>query len=323
MMLLRTLVRLPSPGFDENQFTGDAKVDAFLRSLDAELVGSKTVRNLTLEEAKDHILSAKQALIAAGESDEVASEQAVASFGPEAEHGASQRQERSATFYKMMLSMGLPFATMMSLFNLLNSGESGVPWWFHLVTFLFYFVFFGAGMGYIFTFCFAQAKPTQSCSTLQQGEVLEVFSPRLSKVMAVGLAVIMLVLGALSALGVLGIGFMAYNHLLVNIFLVYIAIGMVIASPVAFNRYLLDGQSLTIKTPFRSRQLELAQFVAVQPVTGWRRWLRIDLGQPHQLRFRCGQGKESITYLVINGEMHNSDQLLAVLNSKMSAQAAV
>lgn len=322
MMLLRTLVRLPSPCFDETQLTGDAGVDAFLRRLDAELFGSKIVRNLTLEEAKDHILSAKQDLISAGESDEEASEQAVTGFGSEAEHGASQRQERSAMFFKMMLSMGLPFAILMSLFNLLNSGESGLSWWFHLVAFLFYFVFFGGSMGYIFTFCFAQAKPTQSCSAIQQGEALEVFSPRLSKVMAVVLGVVMLVLGAYTALGLLGIGFMAYNHLLVNIFLVYIAIGMVIASPVAFNRYLLDEQSLIIKTLFSTRRLALAQLVGIQPVTGWRRWLRIDLGQPHQLRFRCAMGKESTTYLVINGEMHNSDQLLAVLSNKVSAPVA-
>ena len=322
MMLLRTLVRLPSPGFDETQLTGDAGVDAFLRRLDAELVGSKIVRNLALEETKDHILSAKQELISAGESDEEASEQAVTDFGSEAEHGASQRQERSVMFFKMMLSMGLPFTILMSLFNLLNSGESGLSWWFHLVAFLFYFVFFGSSMSYIFTFCFAQAKPTQSCSTIQQGEVLEVFSPRLSKVMAVGLGLLMLLLGGFSALGLLGIGYMAYNHLLVNIFLVYIAIGMVIASPVAFNRYLLDEQSLTIKTPFITRRLALDQLVGIQPVTGWRRWLRIDLGQPHQLRFRCAMGKESTTYLVLNGEMHNSDQLLAVLSNKVSAPVA-
>lgn len=319
MSLLRTLVRLPSPKFDEQLATGDAVIDGYLRALDAELIGAKTVRNVTLDEARDHLLEHKAALIAEGLAEAAASEMATNSFGAAAEHGAEQRQDRRKLYFKMMLSMGLPFASMMTIFALLAPTPREVSWLMHLAMFLFQFVFFGGLMSAWFTFGFAQAKPTQSISRLEGGETLEVFSPRASKIAAIFLVIVMGICGVSSLLGVFNIGVMASNHVAVNLFLVYIAFSMVACSPIAFSKLFVQGDTLTLQTPFSRRDISLQQLVAIAPLPAWQRWFRIALGQIYVLRLRNEQGVETCTTLVLNGEMHNSDQLLALLNSKVDA----
>lgn len=318
MGLLRMLIRLPSPKFDEQLATGDTTIDNYLRTLDAELVGAKTVRNVTLDEARDHLLEHKAALMAEGLPEAAASESATSSFGSAAEHGAEQRQERRKLYFKMMLSMGLPFASLMTIFAVLAPTPREVSWLMHFVMFLFQFVFFGGFMSALFTFGFAQAKPTQSISRLEGGETLEVFSPRASKIAAILLVIFMGICGISSLLGVFNIGVMAFNHVVVNLFLVYLAFSMVAGAPIAFSKLLVQGDTLTMQTPFSKRDIPLQQLVAIAPVPAWQRWFRIALGQIYVLRLRNEQGVETNTTLVLNGEMHNSDQLLALLNSKVA-----
>ncbi|MCH8538405.1 MAG: hypothetical protein LAT66_11630 [Alkalimonas sp.] len=320
MSLLRSLTRIPSVKFDQELATGDTIIDDYLKALDAELVGAKTVRNVTLAEARDHLLEHKAVLLNDGIDDTTASTKAVASFGSAAEHGGDQRQQRRKLYFKMMVSMGLPFASLMTIFAVLAPTSRELPWLMHAVMFLFQFVFFGGLMSAWFTLGFAQARPTQSIDTIAEGETLEVYSPRVSKVAALFLSFFMGCIGVSALLGAFGLSFMAYNHMAVNIFLAYLAFSMVAGAPLAFSKLFVQGDTLTLKTPFSQRDIPLQQLVAIAPVPAWQRWFRIALGQIYVLRLRNEQGVESKTTLVLNGEMHNSDQLLALLNSKAAAQ---
>lgn len=56
--MFRKLLRLPSPKWEADLATGNAPIDDYLKEIDAGLVGAKSVRRMTLLEAKDFLLEA-------------------------------------------------------------------------------------------------------------------------------------------------------------------------------------------------------------------------------------------------------------------------
>ena len=317
MTMLRTLSRLPSPKFDQQLATGDTHLDQYLQALDAELVGAKMVRNHTLAAVREQLVAQKASLIADGKEATTASLAAVEQLGPAAVRGQAQRQERRAFYVNMMLSTGLPYAVFMTLFNLSSETAQESSWSGYISMFMFYFLFFGNVMAAYLTFGQAPAKTTQRIESLKPGETLEVFSPPASKAAAAILMLLMLFVGSAALLGIFDIGFMANTHLAANLFMVYIAGAGILGATIVNNRLLLQGDTLIKQSLFSRQVIPLTRLVAVEPAPGWQAWFRIGFGQRYILHF-CDAGGGSIkTSLILNHEMHNSEQLLTLLQQKV------
>lgn len=117
-MLLRLLLRLPSPGFSRNGMTGDSELDAFLRELDRHLVGSSWIRRPYLLEAADHLLQSQKKHAASDTPSRSAASRAIEGFGKPARWAADQRRSRRRIFLATAATAWLIFGGLLALFLL-------------------------------------------------------------------------------------------------------------------------------------------------------------------------------------------------------------
>lgn len=307
--------RFPSFRFETSLNTEYPAINAFLEQLDQQLVGAKSVRRLTLEEARDHLLEHTESLVDKSKAPPEAAQMAIASFGSPEEHSKVQRKERLKLFSRMATSFGLMFAFLMTIFNVLGGPIEELNLALQAKLFVFYALFYGILMGYWFTFGFAQAKPTQSKSVVDSGDELKVYSGTSSKVAAVFLGLVMGTIGIASILGAIEIGFMQSNGTIVNVLLAILALQMAVGSPVAFGQYLLSKDTLKIQMLGRKEEVPLTSILQIETVAKWKRFFRMRIGEPFIIHWQDGE-QEKQTMILVNGEMHNSDQLLANLREQ-------
>src|SRR5690606_17383716 len=86
-IMLRALTRFPSSKFPQDLLTQVPVFDDYLCQLDAELLGRASLRKVTLEEVRDHLLEQQVALMDQGLVAEVAAQQALEGFGSAEELG--------------------------------------------------------------------------------------------------------------------------------------------------------------------------------------------------------------------------------------------
>ncbi|CUS48087.1 MAG: hypothetical protein HLUCCO02_05900 [Idiomarinaceae bacterium HL-53] len=304
--------RFPSPRFDNALATGFSELDQYLQDLDQCLVGAKSVRRLTLEEARDHLLEHTEMLIAQGKNEEEAASEAIQSFGSAEAHCKTQRKERVTLFFRMLVSFGAMFAFLMTIFAVIGTPMSEIDWVLIGQQFIFYALFYGTFMSYWFTFGFAQAKPTQSRADVEEGDVLRVYSGKASKIAAVFLIIMMSFIGVMALLGTVGIAFMVHNHPIVNLLIAAIGLQLAFSAPIAFGEYLLTQNELQIRVIGEKQTIPLAQIQRIETLSRTQRLLRVRMGEPHILHWGTN-GELNQTMVLLNGEMHNSDQLLAAL----------
>jgi hypothetical protein len=323
MTLLR-LTRFPKSAFPTDMVSEDPTIDAFLISLDTQLAGSAGVRRTTLEEASDHLLEQKAQLVASGLSQQVASQQAVDMFGEIEAYATEQRKERYQLFVKMFFRFGLIFATLMTAFTLMSDsfwteGASVISTILKelpmlLSLFVFYTCFYGLCMSYWYSFAFTPAKPVRS-KNQEHTDVLEVYSEKGSKSAAVFLIVLMGSIAIVSLLGIFGVGIMASNGIILNGILCVIGGQMVIGSKVAWTRYELSPDILTIRSLTGIKSFKRSTILDLKEQATWRNLLSTSIGQQYLLLWKDQNGKNRRTRLVINGEMHNADRLIVALQS--------
>ncbi|MDQ2076893.1 permease prefix domain 1-containing protein [Marinimicrobium sp. ABcell2] len=321
-MNLRVLTRFTSNAFPEELLTDVSAINDFLRELDAELVGSAKVRKETLEEVRDHLLEHHAALMEKGMSSEQAAHEALGGFGSAKELGVEQRREKRSEFVRNIPVFGLPYAVLMSLFNWLSQGVDQ-SWVVATVHFFFYFLFFGAAMSAWTTCWNLSAKPTHSLVTKSERDdsALEVYSPKSAKVAAVFLLLGIGAVTLMCVLGLFGVGFMAPNGPILNIFLSALGIKILSAVPQAWSRIRISDDQLTLKTPFRQRVVPLTRVTGFTLIPYRKAFFLPVLGRAYSLTVINDLGEPERVLLTINGEMHNSDQLVALLESKCRGAA--
>jgi hypothetical protein len=329
-MKLHRVTRFPKHAFPHDLTTGNSAIDAYLQQLDAGLAGSTGVRRITVEEARDHILEHCEQLISQGLPERDAAERAVASFGAAEEHALAQRRERYGMFGSMFLRFGLIFATLMLLMSLLSPSSflraDSVSQSFleqlPLMATLFVFntCFYGFFMSYWYTFAFSPAKPAPITQGVQ-GEVLQVYSPKSSKYAAIFLVLMMGTITISCVLGIFGIGYMASSGIVLNGILAVVAGQMVLGSHVAWVRYELSNAHFTVFSPLGTKTFAREQITDLVELPMWRQFLVTRLGKQYWLLWRNQDNKPQRTVVVINGEMHNGDQLIATLKSNAGNHA--
>lgn len=114
-MSVRRLLRLPGASCPDEALTGDDVLDAYIRDLDARLLGSRHVRLLTLAEIKDHLMEAKAAAIASGLDERAAAGKAVNAMGSADDYAREQRATLAARFWKVALIWGAVVAIVTGL----------------------------------------------------------------------------------------------------------------------------------------------------------------------------------------------------------------
>ncbi len=145
------LLRRPGAAFPAAVATGIDDVDAFLRDVDACLLGSAKVRAPHLQEVKDHILERRDHGLDRGLSERDATREALDMFGFAADYGADQRASLSRRFLQTAISAGVLFGVLMFVMDVIGqpAGADAPPSASrHIVQGLLY----GLGMGWFVAF---------------------------------------------------------------------------------------------------------------------------------------------------------------------------
>lgn len=326
-MKFHRLTRFPKHSFPVDLETDDTMIDSYLRKLDAGLVGSTGVRRLTLEETRDHLLEQKSHLLSCGDTEYDASRKAITDFGEPELHAKEQRKERYHVFLKMFFSFGGIFASLMLVMSLLspssflseeNATQSFIDNFSTLAgLFVFNMGFYGFFMSYWYSFAFTPAKPAPAKIT-EQGDVLEVYSQRSSKYAAVFLFLVMGGIALSCLFGIFGYGYMAASGVPLNIILLIIAGQMAFGAQVAWTRYELTATELKVHTVFGTQSFKRSEIINLVEIPMWRQFLITRIGKQFALVLNDIRGKTKHHVLVINGEMHNGDQLIASLKAATS-----
>lgn len=156
--MMLTLLRLFGPNFPNDLLTGDTRLDAHLRALDATLAGAASVRRQTVMEARDFLLEARDHAQAGGQTPESAADRAIEALGDIRAIATEQRARRSSLFWRAGLAMGVAYATLMLGFSLLDGGPGRDLETLALV-FVLQMLFFGGVMGYATAYVFKPAEP--------------------------------------------------------------------------------------------------------------------------------------------------------------------
>jgi hypothetical protein len=319
--MLHTLLRLPSPGFPEDMRTGDARVDAYLETLDQSLVGASAVRRHTLLEAKDYLAEALERARIDGTDQDIALRGAIEDFG-QAEHiGREQRRERAAMFWRIAWPTGLGFATLMLLFSLLGVGATVMRWQMLASVFVFAAVSFGLSMGFFGAYLVAQPIPTRQDLSGPAG--FTVHYPRLSIRMA---WVLVLGFGAMQvmlAAGLVGKGPMGDWPAAGSLLLLLINVKTILAAidALLFDAK-VDADTLRLAGLGGRATIKRGQIVSVT-VPGipfqliWPLYPKM-----HRLSWRDDAGKIHRRHVSFNRELVQADRLLAWIEDAASENAA-
>ncbi|RUO24369.1 hypothetical protein CWE09_10880 [Aliidiomarina minuta] len=314
-MMMHKLTRFPSGKFPQQLLTGDPIIDAYLKSLDLELAGSKKVRADTLQEVSEHLLDHKAKLEKQGQHEDSAAHQAVSSFGEVAMHGREQRRELSRSFFKKFFIMGSGFATLMFFIQGFSNEGLVSEWRVWAVMFAFNFLLFGALMSFWSTFMLAGDRSDSSWSSANKAETeLKVYSGRSSKWAAIFLVIVMSALSGLFLAGLLGYGLMQNTWIGASLLLVIVGIRNALAALTAWTRYRLSPSSFYICSVWGKTEIPRSQITDIRRLPIWMSLVRISMGWQYLLCWCDDNGQKKQKVVAINDEMKHSNQLLAVLN---------
>ncbi|HEY7883567.1 MAG TPA: permease prefix domain 1-containing protein [Cellvibrionaceae bacterium] len=294
--------------------TGISAFDQHLKSLDYKLWGNAAVRQITLEEVKDHLLEHYHQLLDQGVTSEEAAKQALKGFSSVDEIKKTQHQEKLNTLCKYFFLFGLPFAVMMSFMPLAIEG-SKEGWQVIVFTFLFCLVFFGGGMGITFTFFYTPVKPTQSLKINNLEETLTVVMSDKSKKIAIFMMPLMTFVSILILLGGFDRGWIAGMNPIYSTVLAVMGLKVVLAHFSAWTVLSVNQHQLDIKTLFGHRSLSLHQVNVFKRMNVFLYLLYPVMGSVYTLVTTDEQGNTQRAHIMLDAEMHNSDQLIAHLDS--------
>lgn len=287
--------------------TGDKVIDDYLTQLNEKLAGTSSVRQITLNEIRDHLIEARDNLAGAN-----SSEEAISTFGSIDIIAQAQRKERLELWWKNGTKMGLFYSISMLIIFILMGVYQDVGAIFILITFVFNTIFFGGSMGAFSAYAYAPEppkSPTKEQSTA--GIVYEVSSPKSSKAAAVIMCSIFSILSVLFILAALDKGPFAadfpwiFGHLLVAILGLSHAMG--IFTP--FIRFSVDSDGFDIHHPIKSiHRIDWRRISSFTRLNHLANILMPGIGQVHRLKYQTTDGKHYSVFLTLNMEQHNIER---------------
>ena len=316
--MIRTLLRLPSPKWENELATGIESVDAYLRRIDSGLVGAKSVRRLTLLEAKDFLLEAAEH--ASTEQQEQAIDAATKTFGDPDDLARHQRSERYRMFRRSALSFGLSFAVLMFIINYFGGLMTEASWFGIIGMFVFHAVFFGTFMGLWMTFCFAQSLPVSDQAT-EQADAFVVFYPRSSIVAAWLLIVGFSIYSLMAILGFAGIGLFGAGNVFFNLMLLALGLWLVItaAACLCFKIHVTESD-FVIQSWRGLTRISFNQVSSFTQASEWYMVFALVMGRAFRLQWLDEKGREKSMIVGLNGELKNADRFQALLDQALESR---
>jgi hypothetical protein len=317
--MIRKLLRLPSPGWENELATEFDAIDDYLKRLDSGLVGAKTVRRLTLLEARDFLLAAVEH--APTEQRDQAIAEAIEAFGDPAELARNQRNELYRSFRSSAISSGLTFAILMLIMSLFAGGLTAVSWLTTLVMFVVHAVFFGVFMGFWATFCFAQSLPTLEGEQNHDDNAFVVSHPRSSAVAAWLVVIAFSIISMLAILGLGGIGIFGTMTMAFNLMQAVVGIWIVTKATAALLfKIRVSDSGFVIQSWRRTTPVSLHQITEFTEAPGWYVVFPSAVGQPFKLQWQDEQAGQQSMILGLNGELRNADRFQALIEQALDSQ---
>lgn len=316
-----SLLRFPSSGFPADLATGDARIDAHLVALDAALVGAASVRRQTVMEARDFLLEMRDHAREAGRDDAAAVDDAIAALGPIEAIAREQHASRLAIFHRMMLGMGLGYASLMLLFSLLRTGLAAAEWLPLAGAFAAHAGFFGVPMGYLVAYVFKRAEPAAKDATTPEGFLVH-FAPTSIK-MSWGLALAFGLSAALLVAGLAGVGLFATWAPAATIGLLLINIRLIVgALRAARFRARVDVDALRIDGLFGHAHIPRSAITGTRRAAIPMQLLIPAMGLSHWIEWRDSDGRARRTCVSIAQDLVHGDRLIAWLESAARVNSA-
>lgn len=308
--MIRTLLRLPSPRFEADLTTGIASIDDYLKQVDAGLVGAKSVRRLTLLEARDFLLEASES--AQAESQEQALLEAMQAFGAPADIARQQRSERYRFFLRHALLAGLLYTSFMLLLSLISATETR---WIHAAgVFAFQGLWFGMIVGLLEAFCFSlQSLPSKQEGPDEQSSFVVSYSRSnrfASWLLVIGLGFFALMI----LLGLAGIGRFSEETVLFNIVLLasnFLFIAKASAS--LLLKIKVSNSTISIQSLGTQARLSLEQVTGFHRAPHWKIWVTSAWWAPFWLKWRDDHGCTRSMILGLNSSLTNADRFQALM----------
>lgn len=315
--MLDRLLRLPSPAFPADLATGDAAIDAHLRTLDAALAGAAAVRRQTVMEARDFLLDMREHARAAGRDDAAASREAIAALGPIEAIALEQRATRARMFRRFALGMGLGYAALMMSVEVLRAGPAEAEWGLLSLVFVVQALLFGLPMGYMAAYIFKRAEPLKHDVTASG--FLVHFTPNAIR-MSWGLAAFFALCGVAFVAGFAGIGLYGDWGPLALTMLMLVNLRVVIgALRAARFRALAEDDAVSIEGLFGRTRIPRASITGTARAS-WAMQLVIPaMGLSHWIAWRDTDGRTRRTYVSIAPDLVHGDRLVAWLESAARA----
>lgn len=314
--MLRLLTRLPTPTFSKELLTGVPAFDDYLHRLDAELLGRASLRRVTLEEVRDHLLEQQTMLMEQGLASEAAAQQALEGFGPVDKLGSEQRREKTQEFFKNFVLSGFVIAGLLTVLEMVLGFYGSQFWLTFTVAFVYKFTFFGLITSLCMTFSRYQVSATKLHpeESVRTDKVIQVYTPQTNKILTLIMLFFsgsMLIVYILGVLGVSGI--FPLTNLFGNFLMGYLMLLISTFMASCCTRITLDGNQLYIKSLSGRRHFRIAKIIEFQRQSWWRICLPPALGRTHYLTLETDQGMVHTLYLSLIEEMYESDRLVACL----------
>jgi hypothetical protein len=304
--MFRSLLRLPSPAFPADARTGDTRIDAYLETLDRELVGAVGIRRHTLVEGRDFLLESLETARAAGADEDQALREAIA---------GEQREARAKLFRTIAWKLGLGFATLMLGAALLGANAwNAMSWPLLIGGFAFNFAFFGGCMGYFYAYTYSKSMPADQDAP--GPDTFLVHYTRLSIAMS---WVLLLALGSvevLLALGLAGWGPLRDWSTPMSVFLLLINLKTVSAAATSLRFHAVVSADMLLLTGIGGEaRVRREQVVSLTVPSALSQLLWPGFGRAHRVTWRDDAGALRSMLISLNQDLVHGDRLIAWLES--------
>ena len=316
--MIQTLLRLPSPKWESDLATGNRVIDNYLQRLDAGLVGAKSVRRVTLLEAREFLIKAIEQ--ASPEDDGQAATRAAKAFGEPEDIACRQRTRLAKTFRGSMLEYGVPFAVTMLICQLLLGGLNEIGWLMVLIMFIVHGVFFGFFMALWATYGNAQSQPASIDKDETQGN-FRVRHSRSSTTSGWFLIIVFSGNLSVSTLGLFSLGWFGdYNagfNGLLALFSLVIVLKFLLYLPFGID---VTTQTIRIRHWSGFTEIPIGQVSALEKLPFWYTLPSFILGAGYRLKWLDKHGDLKAVLITLNGDLENADRFRILVEQAIESQ---
>lgn len=308
-MRLRSLLRLPSPGYPSDVTTGDPEFDKFLSAVEEGMHGAVSIRRPYLVELADHLVARKRHLLDQGVAPIDATKQVLLEAGDPKQSAGYQRRARLRLFVTCTLVGWLGLGVSCGLVLRVVAWPNPLPFWLMNVLPL------GLLMGHFFGYLAGAPSPCAPLAGGNEGR-LTVVPSGATKLAGEVLLLGLLVVAMLLAMAAGGIGPLAGTPIGAVLLLVGLASVLLPTALSALATFEIDPDGITYKGWFRSTRIRWQQLQDAQASRAWASVLRPPIGTKLRLAWLDDAGVGHQRVVLLDGGMVNADRLLALLDAR-------